>query len=74
MDYAAKSGAAKPVSACSLPLTGKGVVGRVITDLGVFDVTGTGFAVVELTSGVSQDDVVAKTTASLTRSRVSASV
>ena len=43
MDHLAKSGAAKLVSACDLPLTGKAVVSRVITDLGVFDVTGDGF-------------------------------
>ena len=44
MDHVSKSGAAKLVLACDLPLTGKAVVSRVITDLGVFDVTGTGFA------------------------------
>ena len=48
MDHVSKSGAAKLVLACDLPLTGKAVVSRVITDSGVFDVTGTGFAVVEL--------------------------
>ncbi len=61
MDHVAKSGAAKLVSACDLPLTGKGVVSQVITDLGVFDVTGDGFAVVELAPGVTLEDVVAKT-------------
>ncbi len=61
MDHVAKSGAAKLVSSCELPLTGKAVVSRVITDLGVFDVTGDGFLVVELAPGVDYDDVVAKT-------------
>ncbi|TQK30609.1 3-oxoacid CoA-transferase subunit B [Arthrobacter sp. SLBN-53] len=61
MDHVTKAGAAKLVSACDLPLTGKAVVSRVITELGVFDVTGTGFAVVELADGVSIDDVVART-------------
>ena len=61
MDHIAKSGAAKLVSQCDLPLTGKAVVSRVITELGVFDVTGTGFAVVELADGVTFDEVVAKT-------------
>ncbi len=55
-------------------LTGKGVVSWVSTDLGVFDVTGSGFTVVELAPGVDHDDVVAKTAAPLTRSRVPASV
>ena len=63
MDNVSKSGAAKLVLDCDLPLTGKAVVSRVITDLGVFDVTGTGFAVVELAGGVDYDDVVDKTAA-----------
>lgn len=63
MDHVSKSGAAKLVQDCDLPLTGKAVVSRVITDLGVFDVTGTGFAVVELADGVGYDDVVDKTAA-----------
>jgi 3-oxoacid CoA-transferase subunit B len=46
-----------------LPLTGKAVVSRVISDLGVFDVTGTGFAAVELAPGVDYAEVVAKTAA-----------
>lgn len=63
MDHVSKSGAAKLVQDCDLPLTGKAVVSRVITDLGVFDVTGTGFAVVELAEGVAYDDVVDRTAA-----------
>ncbi len=66
MDHVSKSGAAKLVSACDLPLTGKAVVSRVITDLGVFDVTGAGFAVVELAKGVEFVDVVDKTAAPVT--------
>ena len=69
MDHVSKSGAAKLVLGCDLPLTGKAVVSRVITDLGVFDVTGTGFAVVELAEGVDYDDVVAKTGAPVTDDR-----
>ncbi|MCV7279625.1 CoA transferase subunit B [Mycolicibacterium flavescens] len=65
MDHVTKSGAAKLVSACDLPLTGKAVVSRVITDLGVFDVTGTGFDVVELAPGVSFDEVAERTAAPL---------
>jgi 3-oxoacid CoA-transferase subunit B len=63
MDHVAKSGAAKLVLECDLPLTGKAVVSRVITELGVFDVTGSGFAVVELADGVTFADAVAKTAA-----------
>ncbi|EJZ10357.1 CoA transferase subunit B [Mycolicibacterium vaccae] len=61
MDHVAKNGGPKLVSSCDLPLTGKAVVQRIITDLGVLDVTGTDFAVVELAPGVSFDEVVAKT-------------
>ena len=69
MDHVAKSGAAKLVTACDLPLTGKAVVNRVITELGVFDVTGAGFGLVELAPGVEYDEVVAKTDAVLTDGR-----
>lgn len=63
MDHVSKSGAAKLVLSCNLPLTGRAVVNRVITDLGVFDVTGTGFAVVEFAPGVTEDEVVDRTAA-----------
>ncbi|MEH3142932.1 MAG: 3-oxoacid CoA-transferase subunit B [Mycobacterium kyogaense] len=66
MDHVSKSGAPKLVLTCDLPLTGKAVVSRVITDLGVFDVTGTGFAVVELAPEVSLDHVVEATGAPVT--------
>ena len=69
MDHVSKSGAAKLVSCCDLPLTGRAVVSRVITDLGVFDVTGAGFRVVELAPGVRYDDVQARTAAPLTDGR-----
>jgi 3-oxoacid CoA-transferase subunit B len=69
MDHVSKSGAAKLVLACDLPLTGKAVVSRVITALGVFDVTGVGFDVVELADGVSYDEVVDKTAAPVTDGR-----
>jgi 3-oxoacid CoA-transferase subunit B len=72
MDHVAKSGAAKLVTACDLPLTGKAVVNRVITELGVFDVTGVGFELVELAPGVEYDDVAAKTGAVLIDGRAEA--
>ncbi|MDA2893214.1 CoA transferase subunit B [Mycolicibacterium sp. BiH015] len=73
MDHVSKSGAAKLVVSCDLPLTGKAVVSRVITDLGVFDVTGTGFEVVELAPGVSVEYVAANTAAPVTQRRDAAS-
>ncbi|HEU0192488.1 MAG TPA: CoA transferase subunit B [Mycobacterium sp.] len=63
MDHTTKSGAAKLVAACDLPLTGRAVVRRVITDLGVLDVTGDGFDLVELAPGVSYEEITAKTAA-----------
>ncbi len=63
MDHVTKSGEAKLVRACDLPLTGRGVVSRVITDIAVLDVSGDGFTLVELAPGVQYADVVAKTAA-----------
>ncbi|MDV3126821.1 CoA transferase subunit B [Mycobacterium sp. 21AC1] len=74
MDHVTKSGAAKLVSSCDLPLTGKAVVNRVITELGVFDVTGTGFRVVELAPEVQYVDVAARTAATLSDGRVASLV
>lgn len=51
----------KILKKCDLPLTGVGVVDRIITDLGVVDVTETGLKVVELAPGVSRDEIVAAT-------------
>ena len=61
MEHVAKNGAHKIVGECTLPLTGKRVVHRVITDLAVIDVTPTGLALRELAPGVTLDEGREKT-------------
>ncbi|HEY8573932.1 3-oxoacid CoA-transferase subunit B [Phenylobacterium sp.] len=65
MEHVEKSGAPKLVNACSLPLTGKGVVDLVVTDLGVFDVARgkRPLTLLQLAPGVTADEVRAKTEA-----------
>lgn len=57
MEHCAKDGTPKIVEQCALPLTGKGVVNRIITDLGVMDITVEGIKLVELAKDVSFDDI-----------------
>lgn len=66
MDHTNKAGEPKLLKACSLPLTGKACVDRIISDLGVFDITKAGVKIIELAPNVTRDEVVAKTQAKIT--------
>ncbi|WP_378942911.1 3-oxoacid CoA-transferase subunit B [Paracoccus sp. R86501] len=65
MDHTNKAGDSKILHECTLPLTGKGVVDRIITNLGVLDVVPGGLKIVELADGVSEDDLRAATQAKI---------
>ncbi|AXH00309.1 CoA transferase subunit B (plasmid) [Deinococcus wulumuqiensis] len=65
MEHVAKGDSHKILTECSLPLTGKGVVNRIITDLGVLDVTPDGLKLVELAPGVTLEELRSKTGAEI---------
>jgi 3-oxoacid CoA-transferase subunit B len=65
MDHTDKAGNSKLLKECTLPLTGKACVDRIITNLGVFDVVKGGLHLAEIAPGVTQGEIAAKTQAAL---------
>ncbi|HEX5382070.1 MAG TPA: CoA-transferase, partial [Acinetobacter sp.] len=61
MEHCAKDGSPKIVEQCTLPLTGQGVVNRIISDLGVMDITPEGVKLIELAKDVSLEQIQAVT-------------
>jgi 3-oxoacid CoA-transferase subunit B len=70
MEHTARDGSAKIVSECTLPLTGRRVVNRIITDLAVIDVTSHGLVLREVAPGISIETVRDRTQASLSAAPV----
>jgi 3-oxoacid CoA-transferase subunit B len=65
MDHTNKAGESKVLKACSLPLTGKAVVNRIISNLGVLDVVKGGLKIVECAEGVTEAEIRAATEATI---------
>ena len=65
MDHTNKAGESKLLKECTLPLTGTGVVNRIITNLGVLDVVEGGLKIVECADGVSEEELRASTLATI---------
>ena len=65
MDHTNKHGDSKVLAACTLPLTGKGVVDRIITNLGVLDVVDGGLRIVECADGVTTTEMHSATLGSI---------
>jgi 3-oxoacid CoA-transferase subunit B len=66
MNHTDKNGESKLLTRCTLPLTGVGCVKKIVSDLGVFDVTPDGFVCIEYAPGVTIDEIKAKTAGKLT--------
>lgn len=71
MEHVAKDGSTKLLKECTLPLTGVKVVDRVITDLGIFDITLKGMTLIQKPDDVSLEEIAAKTSADFTVSLLS---
>ncbi len=65
MDHTNKHGKSKLLKKCALPLTGKKVVNRIITNLGVLDVADGGLKIVEIAEGVTEDEIRSATEATI---------
>ena len=65
MDHTDKAGRPKLLKQCTLPLTGVACIDRIITNLGVFDVTPHGLTIVEIAAGTTRDEILSKTQAAI---------